>query len=140
MPIGWSIQKHARLVVVKGAGIFDSAFLARYLAAMRDGGAMGYRKFFDLRRADIKFSADDFQALGSRLATNDANANAGVVPGPIAILLGADPPPLLLDMAILLKQHVGSWRELRIFIREDEATRWLDSHREDGAGAPLRPL
>ena len=138
MPIGWSIRKHARLVVVKGAGIFDPAFFASYLAAMRDAGATGYRKFFDLRRADIKFSADDLQVLGSRLATNDTDAD--VAPGPIAILLGPDPPPLLLDMAILLKQHVGSSRQLRIFIKEDEATQWLDSHREGGFDAPLRPI
>jgi len=129
MALEWSIQKRARFVVVSGTGTFDPSFLYAYLAAMRDAGATGYRKFVDLRRADIRFSVDDFQALGARLASHD-NAQAGDAPGPIAILVGLHPPDLLLDMALLLKQHVGLYRRLRVFMQEEEAREWLDSQVE----------
>ncbi len=129
MPLEWSVQKYAHLVVVDGAGVLDPPFVAQYSAAVREAGAIGYRKFFDLRRADIRFSADDFRALGKTLA--DANAaDPGNAPGPVAILIGSRPPPLLLDMAVLLKQHVGSSRRLRIFTQEQEALGWLETESE----------
>lgn len=129
MALEWSIRKRARFVVVSGTGAFDPSFLYAYLAAMRDAGAAGYRKFVDLRRADIRFSIDDFRAIGARLARLD-DARAGDAPGPIAILVGLHPPDLLLDMALLLKQHVGLYRRLRIFTQEEEAREWLDSQVE----------
>lgn len=125
MALRWSIQAYAKLVVVNGTGILDLSFMAEYLAAMREAGTTRYRKFFDLRRADIRFSADDLRTLGSQLSASPIDADAA--PGPIAILIGPNPSPLLLDMAILLKQHVGSARVIRIFTHERDATDWLDS-------------
>lgn len=46
-------------------------------------------------------------------------------PGPVAILVGKNPPPLMLDMAILLKQRVGTPRRFRLFTEEPEARLWL---------------
>ena len=125
MALEWSIEAHAKLVIVNGAGDFDLSFMGEYLAAMRAAGANGYRKFFDLRKAVIRFTADDFRILGSQLAKS--NVDAADAPGPIAILIGPKPPPLLVDMAVLLKQHVGASRVLRIFTRESEAAAWLNS-------------
>jgi hypothetical protein len=42
-------------------------------------------------------------------------------------LIGPNPPPLLLDMAVLLKQHVGTSRVIRIFTQESEAAAWLNA-------------
>lgn len=97
-PLGVSIivvgrlQKYAQLPVVNGAGVFDPAFMAEYLA-IRKASVTSYRKFFNLRWADIRFSADELRTLGIHLATGAADSN--VTPGPIAILIDPSPPPLL---------------------------------------------
>jgi len=41
----------------------------------------------------------------------------------VAIVIGLS--PLSVDTAVLLKRHVQPTRPLRIFMREDEARRWL---------------
>lgn len=42
-------------------------------------------------------------------------------------VLGHKPAPLLVDMAILLKDRIGSRRRLRIFTDETDAREWLFS-------------
>jgi len=118
--LGWSILKHEKLVVVSGLGVFDFPFLLSYLKATQATGAVGYRKLLDLRQADIQLSGDDLQAIGTLTRNNDPAAS-----GPVAILVGKNPPPLMLDMAILLKQRVGTSRRFRLFTDEAEARRWL---------------
>jgi len=118
--LGWSILKHEKLVVVSGLGVFDFPFLLSYLKATQAAGAVGYCKLLDLRQADIQLSGDDLQAIGTLTRNNDPAAS-----GPVAILVGKNPPPLMLDMAILLKQRVGTARRFRLFTDEAEARRWL---------------
>lgn len=118
--LGWSIQKHEKLVVVSGLGVFDFPFLISYLKATQAAAAVGYCKLLDLRQADIQLSSDDLQAIGTLTRNNDPTAS-----GPVAILVGKNPPPLMLDMAILLKQRVGTSRRFRLFTDEAEARRWL---------------
>ena len=118
--LGWSILKHEKLVVVSGLGVFDFPFLLSYLKATQAAGAVGYCKLLDLRQADIQLSGDDLQAIGTLSRNNDPAAS-----GPVAILVGKNPPPLMLDMAILLKQRVGTSRRFRLFTDEAEARRWL---------------
>lgn len=118
--LGWSILKHEKLVVVSGLGVFDFPFLLSYLKATQAAGAVGYCKLLDLRQADIQLSGDDLQAIGTLARNNDPAAS-----GPVAILVGKNPPPLMLDMAILLKQRVGTSRRFRLFTDEAEARRWL---------------
>lgn len=118
--LGWSILKHEKLVVVSGLGVFDFPFLLSYLKATQAAGAVGYCKLLDLRQADIQLSGDDLQAIGTLTRNNDPAAS-----GPVAILVGKNPPPLMLDMAILLKQRVGTSRRFRLFTDEAEARRWL---------------
>lgn len=118
--LGWSIQKQDSLVVVSGVGVFDMAFLESYLKATQAAGAVGYCKLLDLRQADIQLSGEDLQAIGALTRNNDPAAS-----GPVAILVGKNPPPLMLDMAILLKQRVGTSRRFRLFTDEPEARQWL---------------
>ena len=118
--LGWSIQKQYNLVVVSGVGVFDMLFLLSYLKATQAAGAVGYCKLLDLRQADIQLSGDDLQTIGTLTRNNDPTAS-----GPVAILVGKNPPPLMLDMAILLKQRVGTSRRFRLFTDEPEARRWL---------------
>jgi len=125
--LGWSIHKQDNLVVVSGVGVFDLPFLLSYAQATREAGAVGYCKLLDLRQADIQLSGDDLQAIGNLTRTSDPTTA-----GPIAILIGKNPPPLMLDMAILLKQRIGTSRRFRLFTDEPEARAWL-------AAASTRP-
>ena len=118
--LGWSILKHEKLVALSGLGVFDFPFLLSYLKATQAAGAVGYCKLLDLRQADIQLSGDDLQAIGTLTRNNDPAAS-----GPVASLVGKNRPPLRLDMAILLKQRVGTSRRFRLFTDEAEARRWL---------------
>lgn len=118
--LGWSILKHEKLVVVSGLGVFDLPFFLTYMQAMQEAGATGYCKLLDLRQADIQLSGDDLASIG-RL-TRQPSATP---PGPVAILVGKNPPPLMLDMAILLKQRIDTSRRFRLFTDEPEARHWL---------------
>lgn len=120
--LGWEIHRPEKLVIVSGVGIFDLEFLKSYLQGMRDSGVINYRKLFDLHQSDIRFSATDLQDVADITRRNDAH-----VAGPIAILIGIEPPPLVVDMAILLKHRIGTARRFRLFKREVEARRWLAS-------------
>jgi hypothetical protein len=120
--LSWGISKSERLVVIRGVGVFNLAFMTSFREAMRAQGAAGYSKLFDLSRADIQLSNDDLQIMVARTRLPDP-----VKSGPIAIVLGSTPPPLLVDMAILMKTRLGNRRGLRLFTDEVQARRWLSS-------------
>lgn len=124
--LSWEISKSERFVVIRGVGVFNLAFMTSFRVAMRAEGAVGYSKLFDLSRADIQLSSDDLQTLVARTHLPDP-----VKASPIAIMLGHEPPPLLVDMAILMKTRLGNRRGLRLFTDEEaEARRWLSTEAE----------
>lgn len=129
--LSWEIWKSERLVVIRGVGVFNLAFMTSFREVMRAEGAAGYPKLFDLSRADIQFSSDDLQTMVARTRLPDP-----VKSGPIAIMLGHEPPPLLVDMAILMKTRLGNRRRLRLFTDEAEARRWLSSEAEQINSGP----
>jgi len=131
--LGWEIDREQGLVVVSGVGLFNLAFLVAYRQAMQAEGAVGYRKLFDLHRSDIQLSPDALEDIA-----DGAHVNA-LTAGPIAIVMGREPPPLLLDMAILLKHRMGTSRRVRLFTDEADARRWLASESIAADPAPLRP-
>ena len=123
--LSWEISKENGLVVVRGVGLFNLAFMTSFREAMRAAGAAGYCKLFDLSRADIEFSRDDLQVMAARTRLADPLKS-----GPIALLLGHEPRPLLVDMAVLLKSRIGNRRRLRLFLDEADARQWLASEAE----------
>jgi len=123
--LSWEISKSEGLVVIRGVGVFNLAFMTSFRKAMRAEGAAGYSKLFDLSRADIQLSSDDLQTMVAQTRLPDP-----VKSGPIAIILGHEPPPLLVDMAILMKTRLGNRRRLRLFTDEAEARRWLSTEAE----------
>lgn len=116
----WTIYRPEQLVVISGVGIFDISFATAFREAMRAEGAAGFCKLFDFSRLDIKLSDQDLQSMvaSTRLA-------GPVKSGPIALYLGKTPPPLLVDMAILLKNRIGYRRRIRLFTDESVAREWL---------------
>jgi hypothetical protein len=131
--LSWNISKADRLVVIRGVGVFDLAFMTSFRQAMRAEGAAGYGKLFDLSRADIQLSSDDLQTMAARTRLADPLKS-----GPIAIFLGHEPPPLLVDMAVLLKTRIGNRRRLRLFTDEVLARQWLLSEQINSVQEPLR--
>ena len=136
--LGWEIDEHDALVVVSGVGLFDLSFIRAYRQAMQTGGAAHYRKLFDLHRSDIVLGPGDLQLIAEGARNNALTA------GPIAIVMGRTPPPLLVDMAILLKDRMGASRRFRLFTEEAEARRWLASEPVSAPGvltaAKILPL
>ncbi|WP_428679679.1 hypothetical protein [Reyranella sp.] len=118
--LGWTIYRPEQLVVISGVGIFDISFATAFREAMRAEGAAGFCKLFDFSRLDIKLSDQDLQSMvaSTRLA-------GPIKSGPIALYLGKTPPPLLVDMAILLKDRIGYRRRIRLFTDEFVARQWL---------------
>jgi len=123
--LGWKIYRPAGLVIVSGVGVYDLSFATSFRETMRAEGTVGYCKLFDLSRADIQLSSDDLQTMVAQTRLPDP-----VKSGPIAIILGHEPPPLLVDMAILMKTRLGNRRRLRLFTDEAEARRWLSTEAE----------
>lgn len=120
--LGWTIDRKEHLVTIRGTGVYDLSFVMELGSAMWAEGAVAYGKLLDLSRADIRLSSDDLQTMVA--TTRLAGATTA---GPIAILLGADPDPLLLDMAVLLKSRIGHRRRLRVFTDEWAARQWLSA-------------
>lgn len=118
--LGCSIDSFERLVVVSGIGVFDLRFYISYVSRLRTQGAAGYCKLLDLRQADIRLSPEDFAAICTFTRKGD-----GATAGPTAMVIGENPPHLLLDMAILLKQRIGTARRFKLFTNKAEASRWL---------------
>lgn len=121
-PLGWTINRAERLVTVRGVGVYDLSFAMALTAAMSAERTVGYCKLLDLSRADIRLSSDDLQTM----VANTCLASATTA-GPIAIVLGHEPDPLLLDMAVLLKSRIGKHRRLRVFTDEWSARQWLSA-------------
>jgi hypothetical protein len=116
----WTIYRPEHLVVIHGIGVFDIYFATAFREAMREEGAAGFCKLFDLSRADIHLSNEDLQTMVA-----STRLRGPIQSGPIAMYLGRTPPPLLVDMAILLKERIGHRRRVRLFTDESLARRWL---------------
>lgn len=117
--LAWTLYRTESLVVVSGVGVCDLAFITAFRKAMRAEGAVGFCKLFDVSRVHIQLCADrnSTEAIPPQVD--------GTTHGPIAIILGMDPPPLLLDTAVLLAARMGHRRRLRLFTDERLARQWL---------------
>lgn len=100
-------------------GVFDFPFIVSYRNAMLAEGAAAYGKLLDLRRTDIVLSPHDLDRI-----SDDPRFNR-LTTGSIAIMIGRPPPPMLIDMAMLLQHRMGNSRRICIFVYEEEARRWL---------------
>lgn len=118
----WEISDAQNLVEVRGIGVIDRMFMASFRAAKLGGGAASYRKLFDLSRAGIQLSDDDLHTL-----VENTRLTGPAVAGPIALVVGRSPLPLLLDMAVLTKLRIGERRRIRVFREEREAKQWLST-------------
>lgn len=123
--LSWTIDRTARLVTVHGIGVLDLAFIKSFRDSMWREGAVGLCKLIDLSQAQIELSEGDFQEMAVTIRSGSVENK-----GPIAIVVGRTPSPLLIDMAVLLKNRISLRRRLRLFAEEVEARDWLASETE----------
>ena len=121
MPLNWTISHAEKLVVAIADGEVEHADIDRYLEALIAGGAMPYRKLFDITFAPISMGAAQLRALGTRVAQH---AREGGAIGPLAIVVGSERAR---EMAGIFGAAARADRPLRIFDDVVRARAWLDS-------------
>jgi hypothetical protein len=130
MPLHWDIIHDEQLVILKTEGALCFGDVTEYLEAVRDGGAIGYRKLCDAR--------DGYSDMTERELTSYLGAVAGystITPlGPQALVLteaSARAHEPMLRMLFLNKD-----RDLRMFTDVETAREWLCSQPFGEASRP----
>jgi hypothetical protein len=126
MPVHWTISHPTRLVVAVCKKAVYRADIEAYLDGVMVGGAMPYRKIFELKDADWKLGDTDMMALGARIR---AYAKAGPM-GPLAIVAGTDEA---YETAMMFATLGEAERPLEIFRELHAARHWLDKQPAAGA-------
>ena len=67
MPLAWKVEPADRLVVAVAKGDVTRAEMERYLDAIVEGLALGFRKIFDVHEGDTAMTADDVLPLATRM-------------------------------------------------------------------------
>lgn len=117
MPLGWMRSDQFGILTVVGEGDISRQDIERYLEATRIEGAKANAKLVDITAGTLVLDRDDLESLAHTLVDYGGDGNVG----PVALVVeGA----LNIDMAVLLKQRVGS-RPFRIFTAPLEARGWL---------------
>jgi hypothetical protein len=119
MPLHCSISTDPDMVLVHGVGQITRSDVEQYLAATISEGVKGYAKLILLGSSTLALSPADLDAIADSLI----EYGRGERPGAVAIVAGT---ALNLDMAVLLKQRVGT-RPFSIFVDARQAMRWLDT-------------
>jgi hypothetical protein len=130
VPVTWTIAHSDKLVVAVAEGEVTHADVDKYLLALIDGGAMPYRKLFDVTFAPLSMGVAELRALGTRVADH---AKGGGSVGPVALVVGSE---LAFDMAKIFEAQARADRPLRIFDDVVKARAWLDSFTAASRDAP----
>lgn len=119
MPVHWTISHPSRLVVAVAKEEVTVADIEQYFAGVTDGGAMSYRKIFEITHTPDALSEDNLKALGRRVVYY---AQHGQV-GPVAIVAASDAS---YAQAQVFAEAARVSRPLMIFRELHAARRWLD--------------
>jgi len=119
MPVHWTISHPSRLVVAVAKDEVTVADIEQYFAGVTDGGAMSYRKIFEITHTPDALNEDNLKALGQRVIFY---AQHGQV-GPVAIVAASDDS---YEQAEIFAAAAQVSRPLMIFRELHAARRWLD--------------
>lgn len=119
MPVHWTISHPSRLVVAVAKDEVTVADIEQYFAGVTDGGAMSYRKIFEITHTPGALNEDNLKALGQRVIFY---AQHGQV-GPVAIVAASDES---YAQAEIFAAAARVSRPLMIFRELHAARRWLD--------------
>ena len=132
MPLCWLRSDEFGILTVVGQGDIGRQDIEDYLSATVREGTKAHAKLVDLTVGNLILDRDDLESVARTVVEYGAGGDAG----PVAmVVLGA----LNIDMAVLLKQRVGS-RPFRVFTDPLQARGWLMTFRaspaEPGAARP----
>lgn len=120
MPVQWTISHADRLVVAVAKEQVTVADIERYFAGVTAGGAMGYRKIFEITHTPEALSDENLRTLGARVVLY---AQHGQV-GPLAIVAASD---ISFEQARTFAAAATARRPLAIFRELHLARQWLDA-------------
>lgn len=119
MPVHWTISHPSRLVVAVAKEEVTVADIEQYFAGVTDGGAMSYRKIFEITHTPGALNEDNLKALGQRVIFYAQHGQAG----PVAIVAATDES---YAQAEIFAAAARVSRPLMIFRELHAARRWLD--------------
>lgn len=133
MPLLWMRSDEFGILTVVGQGDIGRQDIEDYLSATVREGTKAHAKLVDLTVGNLSLDRDDLESVARTVVEYGVGGDAG----PVAMVVrGA----LNIDMAVLLKQRVGS-RPFRVFTDPLEARGWLMTFRaspaEPGAARPM---
>ncbi|HYD04635.1 MAG TPA: hypothetical protein VEC60_02875 [Reyranella sp.] len=119
MSLHWDILHDEQLVKLRTEGVLRFSDVTAYLEAVRDGGAIGYRKLCDAREGHSELTeAELLSYLGA------VSGYSKLAPlGPQALVLTEASARAHQPMLRML--FVNEDRDLRIFTSPEDALEWL---------------
>jgi hypothetical protein len=123
MPLGWTRSDQFGILTVVGEGDITRQDVEAYLQATEREGTKGHAKLVDLTAANLVLDRADLEAVADTLLRYGSDGEAG----PVAMVVQG---VLNIDMAVMLKQRVGS-RPFRVFADALQARGWLMTSRAD---------
>jgi len=122
MPLHWTIDSRAKLLVAHAEGAIDLGELNRMLDVVAGSNILGYRKLFDGRLAETQMGPTELLSVGVRLRS--LHAAAGSALGPLAFVVRDEN---YWQVARVLGILAVPKRPMRVFKQADKARAWLDS-------------
>lgn len=119
MPLHWKIESETQLFEIQCDGAVGVADLHRMLDMAVASHALGYRKLFDARAADLHLTEAEMMALGVRLRTLQ-----GRLLGPLALVLRDEQ---FVALSRLLGILAVARRPIKVFRDAASACKWLES-------------
>ena len=119
MPLYWTIDSKAELVIVTAEGDVTRADACAYLDAIEGGGAIAYRKLVDGSAGKLGMDQEELMALGARIR----NYHHQPV-GALAIVMSDDGREAVGRILGIL---ASADRPMRLFGSAATARRWLES-------------
>ena len=120
MPLDWTIDAEAQLVVIVADGDFARRDMETLLDDLASSGAMAYRKLFDGSRGDASMGPEDMLMLGVRFRAIHARERMG----PLAVVVPDHRAELVARVLGIL---AVADRPMRVFRAPALARRWLES-------------
>lgn len=122
MPLYWTIDSRAKLLVVSAEGAIHLEDADRMLDLIVGSNILGYRKLFDGLAGETRMSSADLLTIGVRL--RNLHASDGPALGPLALVVRDEN---FWQVARLLGILAVARRPMRVFRQVEKARTWLDS-------------
>lgn len=122
MPLHWTIDSRAKLLVAVAEGAVELAEFHRMLDVVASSSILGYRKLFDGLLGETLMGPTELLSVGVRLRSLHIAAGSAI--GPLALVVRDEN---YWQVARLLGILAVPKRPMRVFKQADKARAWLDS-------------